>query len=136
MDDLISRQAAIDAINSGMLTDDDTQFECPSECNSMLEWAVNAVKELPTAEPSVVTMKLNADPEEVKKLIKRSMTLMPTAEKRSRWTGRLDNDWAGGGAWVCSECGHGYAFGAYHEAFEFNYCPNCGARMGESDDHE
>lgn len=50
MDDLISRQAVLDAINSGMLTDDDTQFECPSECNSMLEWAVNAVKELPTAE--------------------------------------------------------------------------------------
>lgn len=50
MDDLISRQAAIDAINSGMIKDDDSSFESPNECNSMLEWAVNAVKELPTAE--------------------------------------------------------------------------------------
>lgn len=50
MDDLISRQAVIDAINSGLLSIDDYHFECPSECNSMLEWAVNAVKELPTAE--------------------------------------------------------------------------------------
>ena len=53
MDDLISRQAALDAINSGMLTEDDYHFECLSECNSMLEWAVNAVKELPTAEPRI-----------------------------------------------------------------------------------
>ena len=154
MDDLISRQAALDAINSGMLTDDDTQFECPSECNSMLEWAVNAVKELPTAEPSVVTMKLNADPEEVKKLINRSMTLMPTAEKRSRWTGRVltaekKGKWTMGENmppmkhrngkpkkfWpslkYCSCCGH--------EAFDdsdwgeqlFDWCPYCGARMEE-----
>lgn len=38
-------------------------------------------------------------------------------------------DWYGGGAWVCSICGYGYSFGAYHEANEFRYCPNCGARM-------
>ena len=50
MDDLISRQAVIDAINSGMIKGDDSSFEGPNECNSMLEWAVNAVKELPTAE--------------------------------------------------------------------------------------
>ena len=98
--DLISRQAAIDAINSGIVTDDDG-VECPSECNSMLEWAVNAVKEL------------------------------PTAQKTGKWNEEPNEDWAGGGAWVCSNCGWGYAFGAYHEAFEFNYCPNCGARMEE-----
>ena len=52
-------------------------------------------------------------------------------EKKGQWEEKQDNDWAGGGAWVCSECGCGYAFGAYHEADEFNYCPNCGARMEE-----
>ena len=44
------------------------------------------------------------------------------------WVEEQD-DWYGGGAWVCSICGYGYSFGAYHEANEFRYCPNCGARM-------
>lgn len=55
---------------------------------------------------------------------------LPAAEPRKgKWKEKQDNEWAGGGAWVCSKCGSGYAFGAYHEAFEFNYCPNCGAKM-------
>ena len=45
-----------------------------------------------------------------------------------RWVEEI-GDWYGGGAYVCSICGYGYSFGAYHEANEFRYCPNCGARM-------
>ena len=72
--DLISRQAAIDAINSGIVTDDDG-VECPSECNSMLEWAVNAVKEL------------------------------PTAQKTGKWIEHNPHKWGLGIVYECDQCG-------------------------------
>lgn len=69
-----------------------------------------------------------------KTLLESILQDMPTVvPRKGKWEEKQDSDWAGGGAWVCSECGFGYAFGAYHEAYEFNYCPNCGARMEESE---
>ena len=106
MDDLISRQAVLDAINSGMLTDDDTQFECPSECNSMLEWAVNAVKEL------------------------------PTAEKKGKWKGYNPEkeEWKrSDGSPVFMSCSECYCTVLNNGSAHWNYCPNCGARMEESE---
>ena len=88
-DDLISRQAAIDALDS------------------------------------IGSLDTDADREYARQVFNH----LPTAEKKGKWEEKQDNEWAGGGAWVCSECGYGYAFGAYHEADEFNYCPNCGAKM-------
>lgn len=59
----------------------------------------------------------------------------PTIEakpiRRGRWIDYKSLDWSGGGAWKCSSCGYGYSWAGYHEANEFSYCPNCGARMGE-----
>lgn len=59
----------------------------------------------------------------------------PTIEaepvRRGRWREIKSNDWSGGGAYVCSVCGYGYSWAGYHEANEFTYCPNCGARMEE-----
>lgn len=53
----------------------------------------------------------------------------PTAEKRGRWIKRSLKDWSGGGATICSKCNTGYSFGAFLDVEDFNYCPNCGARM-------
>jgi len=85
---------------------------------------------VPTIEPSVVTMKLNVDPEDVKKVMAaEGMTFMPK-EKKGRWKvwyhGR-QGDGLYAFSYSCSECGfHGDGT---------NYCPNCGAKMdgGEED---
>ena len=53
MDDLISRQAAIELILSGKVDDDSPEWvgvECPEECNSFLEWAAEEVGKMPSAE--------------------------------------------------------------------------------------
>lgn len=49
--------------------------------------------------------------------------------KRGRWISQKEEGWAGGGVTRCSRCNFGYAWGAFHEVEEFNFCPNCGARM-------
>lgn len=58
---------------------------------------------------------------------------VPTIEaepgRRGRWREIKSNDWSGGGAYICSVCGYGYSWAGYHEANEFTYCPNCGAKM-------
>lgn len=52
MDDLISRQAAIEQVLAGKLSDD-SLVECVEECNSMLEWTVDVLKKLPSVQPEV-----------------------------------------------------------------------------------
>lgn len=44
--------------------------------------------------------------------------------------------YSGGGYTVCSNCGMRFSFGAYHEVFEFKYCPWCGAQMNGGEDHD
>ena len=47
--DMISRQAVIKLILSGRVGDD-SRFECPAECNGMLEWAADEVAKMPAAD--------------------------------------------------------------------------------------
>ena len=44
----VSKEQAVNAILSGMLDPDDSHWENPSECNSMLEWAADVVRKLPS----------------------------------------------------------------------------------------
>ena len=37
---------------------------------------------------------------------------------------------------VCSECGSEWSYDAETGSSDFNYCPNCGAKMDESEDEE
>ena len=55
-------------------------------------------------------------------------------EKRGRWINKKSADWAGGGATFCSCCEYGYSWKAFFEVENFNYCPNCGARMERDDE--
>lgn len=55
--DLISRQAAIDAVADGIISEEESLVECARECNSMIEWAVEALKKLPSAQPEIVRCK-------------------------------------------------------------------------------
>lgn len=48
---------------------------------------------------------------------------------RGKWFHVDDPSWAGGGKTCCSACHYAYADGAFHEVYEFSFCPNCGADM-------
>lgn len=126
MDDLISRQAAIDTLDE--------------LCNRICEYskkqrhtmcgacnfgsAFDVIDELPSAQSSVVTMKLKVDPEDVKKAMQNAeLTVLPSVQRRGKWISLDDfrgryNEYG----YKCSECGE-------RCDFEENYCPNCGAKM-------
>ena len=109
MDDLISRQAAIDAVkkNTFRLT-----FAEEQNCEGHVAWSANAVYsdvmqgallELPSAQPE---------------------------RKTGRWIPHEDEDGEHYGD-KCSECGEWYVM-PYGKT---NFCPNCGANMrGEQDE--
>lgn len=48
--------------------------------------------------------------------------------KHGEWIEEKDG-WYGGQGCRCSSCGYGYSYKAYHEPYEFDFCPNCGAKM-------
>lgn len=67
--------------------------------------------------------------ETVPKLI-RFIKAQPRQEKkRGRWIQHKAEGWEGGGVTRCNYCNYGYAWGAFFEVENFNYCPNCGAHM-------
>lgn len=84
---------------------------------------------------------LNDDPNsEVRVLITFAdkVNRMPTIEperKRGNWEVIEAESWKGGAYARCSECGTGFAFGAFFEPDEFKFCPECGAEMEVNDDH-
>lgn len=46
-----------------------------------------------------------------------------------QWELHEDDCWSGGGFTKCSACGYGFAWGAFFEAEEWEFCPICGASM-------
>lgn len=51
----------------------------------------------------------------------------PTAQPHGHWVNCEDPHYWGGGYTECSNCKMRFAFGAYHEAYDFYYCPDCGS---------
>ena len=146
MSDTISRQAAIERVLAGKLSDD-SLVECVEECNSMLEWAADVLKNMPSAQPEHLTdedfetirIHLNAykeqlcnqhrweEAEEYQRIIDRFIAFASAEPERKK------------GKWIedtfCSECGwiHEVESGFIGSVNQFNYCPNCGARMENGD---
>ena len=92
MNDLISRQAAIDRLKR-----EEKVLYTPTGMN----YLIRAIKDLPPVNPQ---------------------------PKTGHW---INGDCKGGN---CSICGEYYAF--YPESGDFNYCPNCGAKMVEPQESE
>lgn len=51
--DTVSRQKAIDAVSDGIIREEESLVECVEECNAMIEWAVETLKKLPSAQPEL-----------------------------------------------------------------------------------
>ena len=124
MSDLISRQAAIDAIN-GVLVEDDA-------CKV---WFRLALQNLPSAQPE----------QECEKCIFKPFKQFQPERKKGKWIKMSDTD---GIYWACSECGEDLPrVSRYNPQFDLfprlesiektKFCPNCGADMrGEQDDEQ
>ena len=101
MDDLISRQAAIDAIEEYadrlQMVNWEENPGVPYKAYA-LNWAINTLRDL------------------------------PSAERRGRWIFNIDDRaWSWNKPFTCNQCGEWVEKG-------FNYCPNCGANMGEAEE--
>ena len=66
---------------------------------------------------------------EVNRTIMNAPTIEAEPVRHGRWKAEERDSWSGGGAYICSACGYGYSWGGFFEANDFNYCPNCGAKM-------
>lgn len=127
MDDLISRQAALDALDEPCKVPESWTDEYAVGERAQYEKDVKALNSLPPAErregqPSVCEYWDNES---------NFCTLnRPSAVRRGRWTDHND-EWDGG-YYECSVCGEAFTFieGTPKENL-YNYCPNCGARMEE-----
>ena len=114
MDDLISRQAAIDAVME--LIEEGYEWRSGvSRKISLLNAVYCALEDIPSAQPTV-----DAVPVEY---LKRRPSAEPV--RHGKWMEIIEVNELGepyqSGVY-CSECGH-------TDCYEPNYCPDCGARM-------
>ena len=126
MDDLISRRKAIDAT-----------WEEPSYTDplNVLTEVRDRIEALPSAQSEITE-------EQVKEYCEKRCLVVLSADffhhlqsaqperKKGRWKEKMLDHFRKYEA-VCSECGARYIgnYDSYDEPDEFNYCPNCGARM-------
>ena len=109
MNDLISRQAAIDAVkkNTFRLT-----FAEEQNCEGHLAWSANAV---------------------YSDVIEGALLELPSAQperKKGKWHQRFYSKVE---MMVCSECGNEFSYDAETGLRDYNFCPNCGADMREDE---
>lgn len=112
MSDLISRQAAIDAIEEYadrlQMVDWKENPGVPYKAYA-LNWCINTIRDLPSVTPK---------------------------QKRGKWEEKAVSDEKVIDEWQSARCS---ACGKYHTApymyyfNNYNFCPNCGARMKEED---
>ena len=152
MDDLISRQAAIDAIKSRKTAE---QSSAGIMMNAVVDFCIDIVKKLPSAQPdldewctdcSEYDQERHCCPRWNRVIRQTLKDAQPTADVREnvkgRWVEVVDRtemyDKEGVKTWgmlfQCNQCGFVLNAVESHTG-QYNYCPNCGADMrGEQDD--
>ena len=128
MDDLISRQAAIDAVNDVIVDYIPIMYGRFGEIP--LELAL-AIERLPTAEQRAVTMKPEIDKDWLKKAMEDAELTLVAEPRKGRWIDGNEGKWNTAYCPKCSVCGTPF-YGI--ETVRYHYCPNCGAKMDGEDD--
>ena len=105
MSDLISRQAAIDALE-GPPASGDWMDEWECGCRSQWEWDKEAIENVPSAQPQRMRGRWLES------------NLVPS--RKGKPDGRL---------FICSECNKGWVK-QDRSMKGINFCPHCGAEMG------
>ena len=118
MDELISRRAAIEEIARRDTTDGTVKVYSGREVCDIL----NA---LPTAEQRTATMKLEMDKDWVKKAMEEAELTFIAEPRKGKWIIQSNTYHE---YWECDQCGMGVGLDDVR-----NYCPNCGAKMEESE---
>ena len=124
MDDLISRQAAIDALD---VLCQEHRYKIPGKFETYSQYNEAWQDALDRAEGAIGNLP----------------TIHPEPPKMGKWV--EVHGWAtpgGDPVWACSECGKGlHVYGIEHGTYgsdvadgQWVACPNCGAQMEEEDD--
>lgn len=147
MDDLISRQAAIDKINERQRK----LIYCFGFENDMvkiMDIARSIIIAMPSAQPEYRLDEWCTDCKEYdtekhccprfNQVIRTTLNEMKSERKKGKWIYGEDNPGTGRDGWFCSECEHFemWDYSADMKSAELNlpnFCPNCGARMTEED---
>lgn len=116
--DTIYRQDAIEAVDNACRDWRGTFRRCE-----------DALKALPSADPDVITMRVDIDKEQFARAWKQALANSPLTVLSAENTGKWIPVTNGRGGHECDQC-HEYApswqTGEEHLT---NYCPKCGARM-------
>ena len=59
----------------------------------------------------------------------REAPIIESERKTGKWSMEFSPAYMGGAYCECSQCNYKFAVGAYFEPDEWDYCPNCGAKM-------
>ena len=133
MNDLISRQAAIDAV---------ADMHCKSDEDGYV-WIIRSdawarIDALPSVTPAKIVAQINFDNAKLKEIVdeavKRLEEELEPKRKTGKWEEKAVSDEKVIDEWQSARCS---ACGKYHTApymyyfNNYNYCPNCGARMTE-----
>ena len=132
MGDLISRAAAIDAIEH--ITSSMSVCVNTDECHGMKRMQRQAVIELanlPSAKPEITLESAIDYLHSIGWMQAHDRTLTESARKKGRWIYRPEIGW--GDAWVCSECEE-ITKSTIMGKPRYNFCPMCGADMRGGDD--
>ena len=139
MDDLISRQAAIDVL---------ADMHCKSDEDGYV-WIIRSdawarIDALPSAQPEYRLDEWCTDCKEYdtekhccprfNQVIRTTLNEMKSERKKGKWIYGEDNPGTGRDGWFCSECEHFemWDYSADMKSAELNlpnFCPNCGAKM-------
>jgi len=133
MDDLISRQKALDHLRKRLIQTANNNVGFVCDAGSTFQDASERVKtwldEVPSAQPELLTVNIDNELtkdecDRLKQVMMDSpILLLPSAQRTGRWI------WDDEG-YHCTECFY-HAYNATGEIMtgEYKFCPNCGARM-------
>ena len=120
---------------------DDTQDEYQIGAMDMQNYVLRVIDKYAEQEPCEDAVSRQAvlnefyDVKNLYERIKQLPSVRPQEPKIGYWS-KFGEKWGGTQAWECSICKNHYDIHAVYTKIPYNYCPNCGAKMVESQESE